>query len=162
MTSQKGPKGLFWVFLAGFLHSHNNKYMNMDRAHFHYNNCLKAAGRRNIRHDALIPVTKTLCSHGQRSFQPNHNVTVNFNFNGVAAPSDKLMDAIITDTDNESPYYIDIHIIDPTAPTNRRTQHGDQIDSQTQSASCTAPGAHAKPKPKHQQKNRVYELVARK
>ena len=52
----------------------------------------------SVRHEALVPITKTLCScYGQRSFQPNQIVTVNFK--GVAAPSDNPihMDATITD-----------------------------------------------------------------
>ena len=40
-------------------------------------------------------VTKQLCSNTNRSFQPNHNVAVNFA--GVPAPDDKVMDAIIAD-----------------------------------------------------------------
>ena len=39
-------------------------------------------------------------------------------------------------------------IIDPTtAPTDRRIQRGDKIDSQAQLSVCTLPGTHTKPKP---------------
>ena len=112
-------------------HQHKNVFMD-HRTHFHYNSCPKAAGLRNIRHDALIPVTKQLCSYAQRSFQPNHNVTVNFN--SVPSPEDKLMDAIIADPHNEASYWVDFHVLDPTSPSNRHIQRGSQADSQAQSS----------------------------
>ena len=113
--------------------AHRYKSVFMDhRAHFHYNSCPKAAGLRNTRHDALLPITRQLCSLAQRSFQPNHNVTVNFD--GVPAPDDKLMDAVIADPHNEASYWVDFHVLDPTSPSNRHIQRGSQADSQAQSS----------------------------
>ena len=75
-------------------------------------------------------------TYAQRSFQPNHNVTVNFD--GVPAPDDKLMDAVIADPHNEASRscWVDLnfHVLDPTSPSNRIivTSSGGQVDSQAQ------------------------------
>ena len=56
------------------------------------------------------------------------------NFDGVPAPDDKLMDAIVTDPRRGSTYWIDCHILDPTAPSNRRVQLASHANSQSQSS----------------------------
>ena len=86
--------------------AHRHKLVFVDhRAQIHHNSCSKAAGLRNICHDALLPITRQLCSYAYRSFQPNYNVTVNFD--GVPAPDDKLMDAVIADPHNEASCWVD-------------------------------------------------------
>lgn len=60
-------------------------------------------------------------------FKQTHYVDFNFN-----APIDKLMDAIVPH--NESSYSVDFHVLDPTSLSNRRIQHGNQVNSHTQSS----------------------------
>lgn len=52
------------------------------------------------------------------------------NFDGVPAPDDKLTDAVIADPNNKASYWVDFHVLDPTSPSNRHIQRGNQLNSQ--------------------------------
>jgi len=59
---------------------------------------------------------------------------VTVNFDGVPAPDDKLTDAVIADPNNKASYWVDFHVLDPTSPSNRHIQRGNQLNSQAQSS----------------------------
>ena len=72
--------------------------------------------------------------NGVSGGESSHFSGLSINFDGVPAPDDKLMDAVIADPHNEASYWVDFHVLDPTSPSNRHIQRGSQADSQARSS----------------------------
>ena len=102
------------------------------QAHFHYNSCPLAAGKRTVRHDALAPPFQQLCNLAQRSVSREKHITVNFV--NVQHPSPKIMDMVVDDPNNGATYHVDFHVLDSTAPSHRHIQKGSDPDSQNKSS----------------------------